>query len=230
MSTSSVTTQTLSSNPLISSGSSSSSSSDSGLSTLNYNFNEFLTLFTTQLQNQDPTNPMDTTAMTNQLAMFSEVEQTASLGSKLDKLIALQPGSSLTSAVGYMGHTVTANGNQVSLSKGTATIGYNMPSGAESVNIQISNSAGNLVASLSGVATAGNQSVTWNGKDSSGGTVSDGVYTVAVTANTGTSAKVTPTPQTTGKVVGVENSSGNTLLDLGNGITVKTSDVLSIAS
>ncbi|MEI7611186.1 MAG: flagellar hook capping FlgD N-terminal domain-containing protein, partial [Rhodospirillaceae bacterium] len=67
-------------------GSGTSGSSSSGtdsMSALNYNFKEFLTLFTTQLKNQDPSNPMDTTQMTNQLAMFSQVEQQAGTNSRL---------------------------------------------------------------------------------------------------------------------------------------------------
>lgn len=230
---SSASTTTLASNPLISSQSGSSSSSTStstGLNQLDYNFNEFLTLFTTQLQNQDPTNPMDTSQMTNQLAMFSEVEQTAGVNSRLDKILAAQTTSTLSSAVGYMGHGVQATGDQVALTNGSATIDYNMPSSATSATITVTDSSGNTVTTLSGGSSAGNQSVTWNGTDSSGNTVSDGAYTIAVTANNGTGPTVTPTTYTTGKVTGVETSNGSTMLNLGNGITVNTTAVVAITS
>ena len=232
----------LASNPLInqnatgsgSSSSGSSSSSSSDLSSLNYNFQEFLTLFTTQLQNQDPTNPMDTTQMTNQLAMFSQVEQQAGTNSRLDKLIAAQPTSGLGSAVGYLGKTIQANGDQVALSGGTAEIAYQMPATATSVKIDVLDSSGSLVTTISGdqaSATPGMHQYTWNGTDSSGNTVPDGAYSVTITADDGSgTSSVIPVARTTGKVTGVESdSSGNTVLDLG-GIQVKMSDVLAVQS
>ena len=236
----SATTTNLASNPLINqsstgSGSSSSSTTTTGsdLTQLNYNFQEFLTLFTTQLKNQDPSNPMDTTQMTNQLAMFSQVEQQAGTNSRLDKLIAAQPSSSLNSAVGYLGHSVQANGNSIVLASGTAQIAYNMPESASAVRIDIKNSSGSLVDTISGdqtTATTGMHQYTWAGTDSSGNTLSDGIYTVTVTAtdSAGTTTTVVPVARTTGKVTGIEtDSSGNTVLDL-SGLQVKTSDVLAI--
>jgi flagellar basal-body rod modification protein FlgD len=231
------TASTLASNPLISSASntsntssSTSASATSGQALLDYNFNEFLTLFTTQLQNQDPTNPMDTTQMTNQLAMFSQVEQQAQTNSTLDKILAAMPGSNLTSATGYMGHTVEANGDQVVLSGGSATISYNMPSTASSTTLTVTDSSGNTVTTLSGSGASGNQSVTWNGTNSAGSTVPDGVYTVKATANTGSGAAVTPTVYTSGKVTGIETGSNGNVLDLGQGVKVNASDVVAITS
>ncbi len=227
----SANTSTLSSNPLISSKTSGTSSTTaSSLSQLNYNFNEFLTLFTTQLQNQDPTNPMDTSQMTNQLALFSEVEQQAGTNSRLDKLIAAAPGSGLASSVGYIGHTVEASGDQVALNSGTATIAYSMPSTGTAASIEVLDSSGNVVTTLSGAATAGTQQVTWNGSNSSGGTVADGTYTVSITSSDSKGNAITPTTYTTGTVTGVQTSGSDTMLDLGNGIQVKTTNVLAITS
>jgi flagellar basal-body rod modification protein FlgD len=200
------------------------------MSQLDYNFNEFLTLFTTQLQNQDPTNPMDTTAMTNQLAMFSEVEQQAGTNSRLDKLIAASPGGSLGSSVSYIGHTVEASGDQVALSSGTATIAYSLPSAGASATVEILNSSGSVVTTLTGSATSGTQQVTWDGTDSSGSTVADGAYTVSVSATDSSGKAITPTTYTSGTVTGVETSGSETLLDLGNGLQVSTSNVLAITS
>ena len=209
--------------------SSSSSSSTDSMSALNYNFKEFLTLFTTQLKNQDPSNPMDTTQMTNQLAMFSQVEQQAGTNSRLDKLIAAQPSASLGSAVSYLGRTVQATGNNTVLSGGSAQIAYEMPDSASSVRIDIKDSNGALITSLTGVGTTGTHEVTWDGKDKSGGAAADGTYTVAVTAlNTaGSTSAVTPVTRTSGKVTGIESNSKGTVLDIG-GLQVNMSDVLSV--
>lgn len=212
-------------NPLISS-SSGTDSSASNLASLNYNFTEFLTLFTTQLKNQDPTKPMDTTEMTNQLALFSNVEQTAGVNSRLDKLLAAQTTSSVGSAVSYIGKTVETDGNKIALSGGTAEIAYTMPSAGQSVRIDIRDSNGGLVNTLTGDPGAGDHQITWNGTDGSGAQLADGVYTLSVTAGaTSAGAAITPTTRTTGKVTGVETSGTDTMLDLGK-LQVKLSDVL----
>lgn len=218
-------------NPLISSSANSGSSSSSdAASTLNYNFTEFLTLFTTQLKNQDPTKPMDTTEMTNQLAMFSNVEQTAGINSRLDKLLAAQTSSGVGAAVGYIGKTVESSGNQIALSGGTAEIAYNMPSSAQSVRIDIRDSNGGLVKTIAGEPATGDHQLSWSGTDNSGAQVADGVYTVSVTAKVSAgSAAITPTTRTTGKVTGVETDGTNTILDMGK-LQIKLSDVLAIRS
>ena len=240
---SSSTTNSLASNPLINqsatgsgtsstSSSTSSTSTSSSLASLDYNFQEFLTLFTTQLKNQDPTNPMDTTQMTNQLAMFSQVEQQAGTNSRLDKLIAAQPTSSLNSAVGYIGHTIQANGDSVVLSGGSAQIAYSMPSSASSVSINILDSNGVLVNTISGStsdAASGVHQISWDGTNSSGSTVADGTYTVSVSAtdSTGSTTNIVPVARTVGKVTGIESGSSGTVLDIG-GLQVNMSDVLAV--
>jgi len=207
---------------------SSSTSASSSASALNYNFSEFLTLFTTQLKNQDPTKPMDTTEMTNQLALFSNVEQTAGVNSRLDKLLAAQTSTGIGSAVSYIGKTVESTGNQISLSGGTAEIAYTMPSAGQSVRIDIRDTNGGLISTLAGDPSSGDHQLTWNGTDSSGSQVSDGAYTVSVTATDSSGgATITPTTKTTGKVTGVETSGTDTLLDLGK-IQVKMSDVTAV--
>ncbi len=224
-------TSTLSSNPLItSSTSSTSSSTSSSLSQLDYNFNEFLTLFTTQLKNQDPTNPMDTTQMTNQLAMFSQVEEQAGTNSRLDKLVTAAGTSSLASSVGYIGHTVEASGNEVSLSSGTAVIAYSMPSAGATASIEVLNSSGAVVTTLTGAATSGTHQITWDGTDSSGSTVTDGTYTLSASAADASGTAITPSTYTSGTVTGIETTGSDTILDLGNGIKVKTSAVTAVTS
>src|SRR5262249_32024485 len=66
-------------------------------------FAQFLTLLTTQLQNQDPLNPMDSAQFTNQLVMFSQVEQQINANQKLDSLVALGVSNGLSAALGYVG-------------------------------------------------------------------------------------------------------------------------------
>src|SRR3546814_13785327 len=73
-------------------------------------FDTFLTLLTTQLQHQDPLNPMDTNEFTSQLVEFTGVEQAISTNQKLDALIGLQADRQLNDAVGYIDKLVGADG------------------------------------------------------------------------------------------------------------------------
>ncbi len=81
------------------------------------NFDTFLQLLTTQLQNQDPTSPMDTNQFTQQLVQFSQVEQQISTNDNLKSLIALGQSRSSADAVSYLGKTVTLTNGKAALSE-----------------------------------------------------------------------------------------------------------------
>ena len=65
---------------------------------LNGTLNDFLKLLTTQLKNQDPTEPADTNQMTQQIASLSQVEQQINTNSNLEKLIAMYGGNQVSSS------------------------------------------------------------------------------------------------------------------------------------
>jgi len=85
-------------------------------------FTQFLTLLTTQLQNQDPLSPLDSNEFTNQLVQFSQVEQGINTNSKLDDLLSLQLNGAATSALGYVGLDVQYVSAEVSLEQGQSSI------------------------------------------------------------------------------------------------------------
>ncbi len=70
------------------------------------NFDTFLKLLTTQLQNQDPMSPMDSNEFTQQLVAFSSVEQQINTNDNLQSLIALSLSQQASAAVNYIGHSV----------------------------------------------------------------------------------------------------------------------------
>src|SRR3982074_1653711 len=106
--------------PLPASSSSSSSSSTSG-ATLAGNFQTFLTLLTTQLQNQNPLSPLDTNQFTQQLVQFAGVEQQLKTNDQLTALVSLQQTAQSTQALGFVGKTAVVNGNTTALTNGAAT-------------------------------------------------------------------------------------------------------------
>ena len=114
---------------------SSSSSSSSSLSsttgaTLAGNFQTFLTLLTTQLQNQNPLDPLDTNQFTQQLVQFAGVEQQLKTNDSLSQLVTLQQTTQATQALGFVGKTALVDGTTGTMTNSSATWHLNVPSDA----------------------------------------------------------------------------------------------------
>ena len=73
-------------------------------STVASQYQTFLKMLTTELQNQDPTQPLDSSQFTSQLAQFSSLEQQLQTNSNLSNLITAQQSATFNSAIGYIGH------------------------------------------------------------------------------------------------------------------------------
>src|ERR1700756_1507549 len=82
------------------------------------NFNSFLQLLTTQLQNQNPLDPLDTNQFTQQLVEFASVEQQMNMNTQLQTLVTLQQTAQSTQALAFVGQTVTVNGSTAALASG----------------------------------------------------------------------------------------------------------------
>ncbi len=185
---------------------SSASSSANASQQLTGNLNTFLNMLTTQLQHQDPLSPMDDTQFTNQLVQFSQVEQQININSNLTSLINLQKTSQQASAVGYIGQTVEATSSTLPLESGQSYFNYTLPSAAGDVTVNIKDSTGSVVASMSGLSgTAGTHQLAWNGTDSSGKQLADGAYSIDISATDSSGAAVTATTAVYGLVTGVSS-------------------------
>lgn len=191
------------------------------------NYQDFLKLLTTQLQNQDPTAPTDTNQLTQQIATLSQVEQQISTNKNLEKLVSLFNATTLNSVVGYIGKQVEATGNQTVLQSSKATIVYNLEKEADSVTVQVEDSSGNVVMNGAGTKLAGRNEILWDGKDSQGNQLKDGVYTVSVTAKDAGGTAVKATTSTVGVVTSVDSNAGATSLSLGD-VSVTLDKVLSV--
>ncbi|MEM5330209.1 flagellar hook assembly protein FlgD [Paraburkholderia sp. JHI2823] len=203
---------------------SSSSTSASNLQTT------FLQLLVAQLQNQDPTNPMDSSQMTSQLAQINTVSGIQQLNTSLTSLSTQLSAGQNAQAALLIGSNVLAAGSSATVSSGTAPqLGVTLPSAVSDVKLTITNAAGQVVNTFDlGAQSAGTVPVTWNGKDSAGNTVADGTYKVTATATTnGQSA--TATALVASQVQGVvQQSDGSAGLKLANGKTVALSSVAAI--
>jgi flagellar basal-body rod modification protein FlgD len=208
-------------------GSAYAESTSTGRNKLANDMNTFLTLLTTQLKNQDPLSPMDSTEFTNQLVQFAQVEQQIGQNEKLTSLIDLSGASQAAMAVQYIGLNAEAESNQLPLQDGAGRFAYGLKKDAKSVGIMLSDSTGKVVYTDSGKTTAGVHDFQWDGKDADGNQLEDGVYTISVTALDTDGATVDTWSTVFGKVDGVTTQNGNTILVMGK-VGVALSDVLSV--
>jgi len=182
---------------------------------LSGNFQTFLTLLTTQLQNQDPLSPMDSNQFTQQLVEYSQVEQQINTNDNLKTLI--NQGASQTGAYGvsYLGKAVTIANGLAPLAKGQAIWAYNLDSAAAQTQLTVTDASGNAVYTGTGENTAGAHVFNWDGKKADGTQLADGTYKLTVTAKAADGSAVNSTVTTTGVVSEVDMTSGTPVLMVG---------------
>jgi flagellar basal-body rod modification protein FlgD len=176
---------------------------------------DFLKLLTTQLQNQDPLNPLDATAFTAQLAQFSSLESLQDIDSHMKEMVAGQNSMQAAIAAGMIGKKVKAGDGDISL-KGSAEISYNLSQDAAKVKISILDGTGTLVREVEMTKQAsGTGSFVWDGKDSNGKVLPDGMYKSKVEAFDASGNPIEATQSSGGTVTGVsiENNTVYLVLD-----------------
>jgi flagellar basal-body rod modification protein FlgD len=166
------------------------------------NFTQFLTLLTTQLKNQNPLEPLNTNEFTQQLVQFASVEQQLKSNQTLDSLLKSTQTANTTTALGFVGMQITADGVVSSLGKGEARWQLEAPRGGMAT-INIKNSAGQTVFSTTKQLDAGSQSFLWDGKTTGGVPAVDGDYSVAIEAKDVTGQAMTVGVEMSGIVNGV---------------------------
>src|SRR6187549_3103867 len=104
------------------------------------NFQTFLTLLTTQLQNQNPMDPLDTNQFIRQPALFSGIKQQLRSNEQLKSLVEIEKSAQATQALVYVGNTVAVDGSKAQFDK-SATWNFHSEKNT-SATITITNSAG----------------------------------------------------------------------------------------
>lgn len=186
-------------------------------STIASNFDTFLQLLTTQLKNQNPLDPLDTNQFTQQLVQFAGVEQQLRTNDSLEALVKLNQSSQLSTAMNYVGATITADGATSALKQGVATWYVSAPRAA-SATINIADSSGNIVYTHETTLEAGTSGFTWDGKMSDGKTAPEGQYTIKINAKDASGTGVTVSTQFSGVVDAVDLSGTDPLLMVGTAL------------
>lgn len=196
---------------------------------LNQTFDNFLTLLTTQLKNQDPVSPMDTNQFTSQLVQFTQVEQQMKGNDQLQRLIQLQQASQISYAASLTGKEVQIEGDSGALGDtGSIEFGYTMPRGAATATVNILDARGAVVFSREGEAAAGRHPFVWDGKGSSGQRAPAGTYRIQVVAKTDQEQPVEVKTSVVRTVAGVQLENGSVTLDVGGSTMVPLDRVQTI--
>jgi flagellar basal-body rod modification protein FlgD len=145
---------------------------------------DFLKLFVTQLQNQNPLNPEADTEMAAKLAQFNGLEQMLNVNKSLEKMLAEQNTTRNLQLVNYVGRDVIVDGGRVRIAEGKPTpTEYKVENDAAQSVLEVRNSAGVLVHQIDlGPVNAGTHQLKWDGKTNEGKPIGDGTYTLNMTA------------------------------------------------
>jgi flagellar basal-body rod modification protein FlgD len=191
------------------------------------NFQQFLTLLTTQLKSQNPMDPLDTNQFTQQLVQFASVEQQLKTNDTLSSLLTSAKASTTASAATYVGLDVTADGATQNLTNGSASWTLN-PARAAKATVTIKDENGAVVATKAATLQAGAQAFSWDGKNAQGATVPDGSYTISVSAQDASGQGVAVSTEISGTVTAVDVSGSAPVLTVGSA-SVPLSTVKTIA-
>jgi flagellar basal-body rod modification protein FlgD len=188
--------------------------SATGRARLAENFDTFLTLLTTQLKNQDPLSPMDSTQFTQQLVQMTGVEQQLLTNDLLEKLVS-NTGSGIATAVSLIGKEVRADSDLAALSGGKAEWVYKLDRAASDVKVEVLDSKGRVVQTIAPSDNkAGEHTFTWDGKTAVGSTAAEGVYSLRVTAKDSEGSTVPTGIVAQGVVTGVQQVDGQTVVTI----------------
>ena len=181
----------------------------------------FLTLLLTQLQNQDPTNPMENTEMTAQLAQFSQLEQLANMSSAIETMTGYIQAQNQFQTLTMIGKDVLAENDQLSITGGEPDVDASIVVTERcKITAYVVDGKGNRVRTIEmGWVDPGEHKLNWNGVNDKNEKVADGAYKFQVTA-TNTAGKLMEEgvyPQVSGKITSVSfDSNGQPVIHMGN--------------
>lgn len=212
---------------------SSSSTSSSSTSSSSDSYQDlFLTLLCTQLENQDPLDPMDDTEMVSQLAEFSSLEQLSTMNGNLESMVTLLQNQEIISSASYLGKEVTAEGSDISKDEDSISIvTYTLGDDAASLYAHVLDADGNIVNSVDlGSQDTGTHTFQWDGTDADGAEVDDGVYSIAFTATDADGDSLVVSTAVSGTVNSVSLEDGDIILGLTDGREVNLFDVSTVVN
>lgn len=189
---------------------------------------DFLTLFTAQLQNQNPLEPVKNEAFVAQLAQFSQLEALTNMQTSLDSFVTSMSGERMLNSASLIGKKVSVTDTPTWLTSGASMdANLELPFGASGVMVSVHDSRGRLVQELTaGPQLPGSLNMTWNGKDAADKPVPNGLYRMTASAVVNGQTSTVPVGTfSTVRSIATNPSDGSVSVEVDGGKTLLLSDV-----
>lgn len=188
---------------------------------------DFITLLCTELEYQDPTEPMDNAQMVDQMTQYSQLEQLSEMNEKFDTMTESMEALAATNSLDYLGTEIEADGYTISKSGDDISAVYlTLEEDAAELVVNIYDTSGNIVDTQTYTGLeAGTIAFQWEGTDYEGEECDDGYYYLVATATDSDGAEIDCTTTTTGTVTGISNTDDGVVFTLSDGRTVNMLDV-----
>lgn len=198
------------------------------LTGLGKDYQMFLKLLTTQMQHQDPLDPMDTSEYTQQLVQYSQVEQSIQQTGALKDIIAELGAQQMSQASGFLGREARFDSPVAGLAADPASWTYHVNGTPASITATITDAAGKVVHEATLPADAQGR-FQWDGVKADGTRAADGAYTLKLVATDAAGNALKPTINSVAKVTDVVSSGGEILLGV-NGIRMPLYGLVGVAT
>lgn len=199
---------------------------DNAGTALSSDYNTFLKMLTTQMQNQDPLNPVDSSDYAQQLATFSGVEQQIQTNTLLTTLIAQMGSMGMSQLAGWVGQEARAQIDVAFDGTTPITLSPNPATLADRAVLVVKDSAGNLVARQDIPVSTG--AYDWQGLDATGEALPAGTYSLSLESYRGEELLSTTGVESYAKIIEVQGSSTGTTLVLQGGIKIDATAVTAL--
>lgn len=196
-------------------------------SKLGGDLNRFLTLLVTQLQNQDPLDPLDANQFTSQLVEFASVEQQIYQNSNLETLIGVGKNAEVASMVNFIGKSIEAAGTTLPLEDGAALASYTLAEPTAATTITIRDADDRVVAVKTGETAGGRHTLEWDGRDVDDQQLPDGAYSLEISAVRADGSAIEVGSTITGRVSGASAGGGEATLFIGS-VPVPMTSVMTV--
>lgn len=174
------------------------------------NEQDFMKLLTTELQHQDPTQPLNEQQLASEMALFSTATGVQTLNQSVSDLSSKQAAASLSLASSLIGKQVATSGDAlVTDNNGSANGAFTLANSSSSTVVNVLDASGKSVAQVKlGSLGPGLHQFSWSGG------APNQAYSFSVAANAADGASIQATPLSVYTVGGVNNSSAGVTLTL----------------
>lgn len=179
------------------------------------NFQSFLTLLTTQLNHQNPLDPLNVNQFTQQLVQFAQVEQQLKGNTLLERLVEAQKSTQSTQALMLVGRTAVVDGSDASLAKGGSAVWNLRSPKSATATVSVRNVTGQLVYSATRALNSGDTSFAWDGQASNGAMCPPGQYKLVVDAKDIGGKSIAVAAEAQGVVESVDLTKSPIMLSIG---------------